>query len=137
MAVTPFRHIDFAVHEPVTKEKLDQYQSNVQWLVDNTPVTLNVDTAGRAGIDSLIIVGGRVRIPFVNGYGAGRVYFNGAFASSTYPVVTSGVVSEGYKHLWVNVGGIGEALLADSTGFDIAVQTTEASNPTYPSVVVN
>lgn len=125
MGATPFRHIDFVNHEPITKEKMDQYQSNVQWLVDHTPVTLHVNEAGQASISNLIIVGGRATVPFSRGWGYTRIYFGGAFDPASRPVVTSGVCSDAIKQPWVNVSGIDNEIFPDSRGFDMAVQSNE------------
>lgn len=136
MAATPFRHISFDDHEPVTKEKLDQLQSNIQWIVDNTPVALSVDAAGNAGISSMIIVAGRATIPITNGRAATRVYFDGAFDASATPIVTTGVISDNYKQLWVGVSGIGDIIAPDPRGFDIGVLTKEPSSKA-PNVTVH
>lgn len=136
MAVTPFRHLDFADHEPVTKEKLDQFQSNIQWLVENSPTTLYINNSGVAAVDSLIIVAGRVKLQTSYGTASTSVYFNGAFDSTTNPVVTTGVGSEGYKHVWVIVNGIGTSVLPDARGFDATVKTTEPLNAN-PVVYLN
>lgn len=136
MAVTPFRHISFDKHEPVTKEKLDQYQSNIQWIVDHTPITLNVNSAGQTAIASMIMVAGRVTIPITNGRAWTRVYFDGAFDYNATPIVTSGVVSDNYKQLWVGVSGIDDMIAPDSRGFDVGVLTREAPG-LAPNVTVH
>jgi len=137
MAVTPFRHIDLANHEPVTKEKLDQFQSNIQWVIDHTPVTLHVNDARQASISNLIIVGGRIKLPFKGGSTAAAVWFNGAFDSTTLPIVTTGINSEGYKQLWTTMSGIGTTALPDSRGFELAIRSMDAITTNYPYIYIN
>jgi hypothetical protein len=136
MAVTPFRHIDIANHEPITKEKLDQYQSNIQWVIDHTPVTLHVNDARQSSISNLIIVGGRIKVPFKGG-AAATVWFNGAFDSSTLPIVTTGINSEVYKQLWCTMSGVGTTTFPDARGFELSIRSMTTLTTTNPYIWVN
>lgn len=138
MAVTPFRHIDFVEHEPVTKEKLDQFQSNVQWIVDNTPITLHVNDLGQSSISNLIVVGGRANLALTYGKASASILFNGAFDSSTKPVVTISVISDTYKHIWATQRGLDSSVFADARGFvvSVAAQDTYTLN-LHPTVYVD
>lgn len=126
MAVTPFRHIDFVKHEPVTKEKLDQFQSNIQWIVDHTPITLHVNDLQQASISNIIVVGGRVPLNIYGTWAWGRAWFDGAFDSTTNPVVTLGLNSEKFKQVYSTMSGIDIAVLPDARGFDFTVVVNDA-----------
>lgn len=128
--VTPFKAIEFAKHDTITRRMLDTVQSNNQWLKDNTPRGRLIAENGAVQDKLTVLVSGRVFIARNKkyNYATRTVRFPAAFDSNCRPNVTTGIMSEGAKEIFVVVNGPSGALLPNSTGFDIQISADDAGN---------
>lgn len=107
MAATPYRPVSFD-DRSLSVEKLQQVQSNIQWLFENTPRMRYTHSQAAIIRDSgiKIIAGktpyGGVELDFLDV----SVYFGSFFSSACRPVVTASVESSGNQRRLVTLRGI-------------------------------
>lgn len=133
---TPFRAMDFIDDRPITKDDLDQMQSNLQWLTDNTPRGRFVRNNNTVQEDSLVVLGGSSYIaprPTEN-HALAKVRFSTAFDSDCQPSVTTGVVCNWKNKVHCVVAGPGEVNYPNSSGFDLRVKI-QASTPQQEYII--
>lgn len=126
MSATPYRAITWAPDELLSEDKMDQLLNNVQWIYENTPrATYSLsDSVVRA--ENVRLACGRVTIPAVKSDNSGaNVSFPNFFSPGCTPIITTGVVSKGQRHVFCVVNGLGEALQPDYRGFGIWINVAE------------
>lgn len=126
---TPFKAVEFAKHETITRHLMDTMQGNAQWLKDNTPRGRNIHDNGSISDSLTVIVSGRVYIARNKKYAYANipVRFPTAFDPRCRPQVTTGIVSESARQIFCVVNGSDGGLMPKSTGFDIFVTADDAS----------
>lgn len=121
MATTPFRAVNWSPSELVGEDKMDQMNSNMSWLRDNTPRGVYTLPSGLRRVEGLRIASGRVLITARKSDSAiAPVRFGNFFSSRCQPIVTTGIVAEGQRKIFAIINGFGQ-LHPDHRGFQVAV----------------
>lgn len=126
---TPFRPQDITTNDVLTTEFVDQMQSNLQWLYENTP-------RGRWYYDEgirdsgLVIKSGRIHIPRTKNKNTvlKSVAFHNDFSPKCRPNVTLGICASADKEIFAVVNGPNGKTLPTSDGFDIKVHVRAGSS---------
>lgn len=123
MAVTPYRAVEFKRDDVITKTTLDQVQSNMQWINDNTPRGRFVRHNDEILDEKLVILAGRKRVRRMpkKDMANAKVRFGRAFSPRCSPHVTTSVVAEKQRRIFCIVNGPGGRLTVNSEGFEIKV----------------
>jgi hypothetical protein len=126
---TPYKALEFAKNDVITKDDVDQMQTNLQYIKDNTPRgrfigprkihnSLNVLIAGRTPIRKNT----KSRSAYV------KVEFPArAFDPGCRPAITTGIVSDQTSKIFCVVNGPGGTDYPTATGFDISVVVSKDS----------
>lgn len=127
MPVTPFKAISFVKDETITKNTMDQLQSNFQWIYDNTPRGGYFRTNGNSRDERTVLMAGRhkvMRDPKTNA-GTASVSFGRGFHPDCKPHVTTGIITDKERRVWCVVNGPGGTGLPNSSGFEIKIRVME------------
>lgn len=121
--------MSFEQNEVITKDKLDQLQSNYQWILENTPRARFISTGGTPRENKVVLLCGRVRFPRnkKKDTAGARVRFGKAFDPRCRPHVTTSVVSVGQIKVFCVINGPGGKAYPDGTGFDVFLDIEAAS----------
>lgn len=121
---TPFRAVNFAQHDIISRDKMDQIQADLYWVYDNTPRGRLFRPNGDILRDDLIVaIAGKKQINRNRKKSTAKasVKFGKAFAANCVPSVTTGVVADFQRNIFCVINGPKGKNLPDSTGFDISV----------------
>lgn len=123
MSATPFRTLGWAPHEVITRDKMEQLQSNYQWIADNRVRGRFYGNGQGKKTTDIILLAGKVRIPrnLKSDTATVSVSFGAAFSSECRPVVTTGVVSDGHVAIFCTVHGLGDMNIPDSRGMEVTI----------------
>lgn len=121
MASTPFKIIQWSPSEIISDSRMDNINSNLSWLYDNTPRGLYTLPGGARKTTNIKIAAGRVAIPPTKSDNASAsVRFGNFFSSGSQPIITTGIVSDFQRKIFCAINGFGE-LQPDHTGFQVFV----------------
>jgi hypothetical protein len=121
---TPYKAVEFTKHEVVTRQTLDQMQSNLQWIKDNTPRSRVYAPNGVPTDVLTVIVSGKALIKKnkKSDTGHANVKFRGnIFDPRCRPHVTRGINAGFQRNIFCTLHGPGKTNYPDSTGFAITV----------------
>lgn len=122
MAATIFRVVNWAPNEVIDEEKVEQINTNIVWLRDNTPRAAYTLPGGLRRVEGLRLVAGRQ--PFgakKSGTSTATVNFGtNLFVENCQPLITTGIVSTKQTELFCIINGIGQ-VQPDNRGFQITV----------------
>lgn len=126
MASTIFRVVNWAPNEVLDEEKMEQINSNIVWLRDNTPRSVYTLPSGIRRIEGLRLVAGRQAFGGKkSGQSTATVNFgSNLFVDNCQPLITTGTVSTKQTDLFVIINGIGQ-LQPDNRGFQITVSVAK------------
>lgn len=131
MASTPFRVVNWSPNELIGEDKMDQMNSNMTWLRDNTPRVYYTLPSGFRRVEGVRIAAGRALIPPKKTDNAtAQVYFNNLFSQGCQPIVTTGIVSSSQRHIFAVVNGLGSTTQPDNRGFGIFVKIMTGNKKT-------
>lgn len=127
---TPFRSVDVATYEPISRRLLDADQANLQWLYENTPRERFYAEDGTYYYNPSVIVCGRVDFSKSKKESkvTKRVNLGKAFHSSCQPDITLSLASPGAQDIFLVLNGPNNQPYPNHTGFDI-VATVMDDNP--------
>ena len=121
---TPYKAIGFEQHDILERHIMDQNQSNLQWIKDNTPRGRVFRDSGR-GIDTnLRLVVGREHIRADKKSDTARVevkFGGNAFDADCHPHITFSVVNDLQRNIFCVVKGPRGARYPNADGFEIWV----------------
>lgn len=119
---SPFVSQSFVTNDVITKDSLDQMQSNLQWLKDNIPRGRYNYNTGYTD-ENAVILCGQVKIGKSKKESVvrKRIRFGKAFAPNCTPNVTFGICSDSTREIFCVINGINGAGFPDGTGFDLVV----------------
>lgn len=122
MAATPYRAVSWAPLELIGEDKMDQMSSNIDYLRDNSLRGNYVFLNGGKRAEGLRIAGGKVLIPRnpKSDSASGPVRFGGFFSSGCKPIITTGIVADFNRRIFVAINGYG-TLEPDHRGFQVFV----------------
>jgi hypothetical protein len=119
---TPYRAVNFVKHDIITKDEMDQLQTNYQWINDNTPRSrLYFTTSSQP--DMMVIIAGKKEIKAnkKTDNALVKVGFGKAFAPTCRPNVTTAVNADFQTNIFCVVHGPKGINLPNSTGFEISI----------------
>ena len=125
MASTPYRAISWQPRDLLGDDKMDQMNSNVQWLFENTPRGMFTTPEGIRRFEGIRIASGRAVIPKKPKADthAVRVGFNNFFSTGCEPNITLGLNMAVNQPMTCNFRGYeGTGMQPDHNGFVIAVR---------------
>lgn len=127
MSILPYRAVEFVEDEVVLQEELDQLQSNYQWINDNTPRGRFFREEGRNQDTKLMLLCGKALVKKNNKESTAsvNVTFEKSFSPACNPQVTTGVVCDFSKKVFVSLRGPGGKGMPDNTGFTLNVDIAE------------
>lgn len=128
---TPFKYQNFVTDAPLTTDDLDQVQTNLQYLFDNTPRgRLYKEGSGKSESEFLMVVCGRewIEKSKTEDTVVRKIKIGGGFSSKCRPNITTGVGSGGKYQVFCQVNGPGGTLLPDSNSFEIKVYVRPVKN---------
>ena len=122
---TPFRAMTFVKNDVITTDKMDQLDSNHQWLLENTPrskVFVGNGTATNL-LTKGMVVGGKVAIKknLKEQTAKVRVNLGSAFDPKCQPHVTTGIVSDFQRKIFCVINGPGGKDLPNASGFEVVI----------------
>ena len=119
----PYRAVSFVDGETITLDKMNQMETNLQWINDNTPRGRYYRASGSPLDVRTIVVGGKalVKKNIKSDSAKVSVRFGRAFSSSCTPNVTVGICSDFQTKIFCVVNGPKGKLFPDATGFEIYV----------------
>lgn len=123
MPVTPFKAMKFKKNDVITKDDMDQMNSNLQYLEDMTPHARFYKGDGTPMDIRSTIIGGRTRIRKNKKSDDARVRVSfpaGTFDADCHPHVTTGIIAEHQTKIFCVVNGPGVAY-PNANGFDIQI----------------
>jgi hypothetical protein len=121
MATTPFKIIQWSPSEIISDSRMDNINSNLSWLYENTPLGIYTLPGGARKTTGIRIACGRVTIPPTKSDNASAsVRFGNFFSSGCQPIITTGIVSDFQRRLFAAINGFGD-LNPDHTGFQVYV----------------
>jgi len=122
LADTQYRAVAWQADDLATVDKMQQSESNVDWIKDNTP-RARYRAYNVQRWTGLRLLSGVAMIPSQSdANGAVDVNFGEFFTSDCQPVITNGVITEN-RRVIVTLTGLGK-LIPDERGFHIFVQNT-------------
>ena len=123
MDAVPYRAVEFAQDQTITKSDMDQLQANYTYLWENTPRGSFMRASGDLLEVRTVVVCGRSFIKKSNKQDtAGAVVrFGKTFAPKCHPHVTTGVVADKEKRIFCTITGPGGKATPDASGFEIKV----------------
>lgn len=128
MAATPFKIIQWSPSEIISDDRMDNINSNLTWLHDNTPRGLYTLPGGARKSTNIKISGGRVVIPASKSDSASAsVRFGNFFSAGCQPIITTGIVADFNRRIFCAINGFGE-LQPDHTGFQVFVNVAAEVN---------
>lgn len=128
MAATPFKIIQWSPSDIISDDRMDNINSNLNWLNRNTPRALYTLPGGARKSEAIKIAAGRVVIPASKSdQGSASVRFGNFFSSGCQPIITTGIVSDFQRRIFVVINGFGE-LQPDHTGFRVLVNIAAELN---------
>lgn len=125
--ITPFKSMNFVLNEVITKDELDTMQTNLQWLLDNTPRGRFIQENGRPVDVRSVIVSGREDIPASKNNSTVKksVTFPKAFYVNCRPNVTTAILTDAEPEVFCVVSGPGNSIVPTATGFEITVTVND------------
>jgi hypothetical protein len=120
---TPYKAVTFAKHDIVTREVMDQLETNARWIVENTPRGRFYRGSGEPRPENLVLVAGKVIIPANKNSDSAtvKVSFPRAFANNCHPAVTTAVNADFQRRIHCVVTGPNNSSYPNSHGFDVKV----------------
>jgi len=130
---TPYRAVDFAEHEVITLETMNQISNNLQWIHDNTPRSrffTEVDEVVTTTDERMVILFGRINVgqSRKNSTVKKKVSFAKSFAPDCLPNVTTGVIARGAGNVFCVVNGPKGSVLPTARGCEIVVTAPHADD---------
>lgn len=121
MAATPYKQVTFEQGDVITRDTLDQIQTNFQWIKDNAPRTRLFLPDDTWSDTNLVIMAGKVKINPNKKSDTGKavVKFQPGFAADTRPHVTTAIVATWTRKIHCTVGGIGSESYPTAEGFEV------------------
>jgi hypothetical protein len=116
-----FKVVNWTPNEVVGEEKMEQMNTNMVWLRDNTPRAIYTLPSGFRRDTGLRIAAGRTNFAARRSDTArSTVYFNNLFVEGCQPIITTGLISNKQVNVVHAISGIGQ-LHPDARGFEINV----------------
>jgi hypothetical protein len=124
--------MSFTKNDNVTRDVVNQLQSNYQWINDNAPRgRFYGDERIIPDVKSVIACGRVVLHKNKNQDNAqASVQFGKAFAADCRPHVTTGIISTSRKDVFVIIGGPGGFLAPTASGFTLKLVVLEENRDT-------
>lgn len=119
MATTPFKATNWSPNELIGEDKMDQMSANMNWLRDNTPRGLYTLPGGSKRVEGLRIASGKAIVASRKAAVADiEVRFSSFFSSGCQPSITTGIVSNATRRIFLVYRGIGQ-VQPDNRGFEL------------------
>lgn len=136
MAVEPYRAISWSPYEPITDVRMNQSETNLQWIHDNTPRALWTGKDGSSSRrEGLKIASGKALFSKRESDRATtRVRFGQFFSEFCEPNLATTLLTTGQRKIFHVCSGLDGALHPDHRGFEISVEVA-ANNEKQDSIV--
>lgn len=124
---TPYRAVSFVKHDIISRDQMDQIESNLQWINDNTPRGRLYQKNARVRSNLLVVLAGKKQINRNRKHSNAKatVKFGKAFDPTCQPNVTTGVCADFQRAIFCVVNGPNGINLPNSTGFEIQVNVQD------------
>lgn len=121
MVATPYKTITFDDGDVITLDTLDQMQSNLQWIKDNSPRSRTFLSDDTWMSTRTVILAGKVKINPNKKSDTGKaiVHLPPLFDPACTPMVTTGIIATWTRKIHCTVTGLGAASLPSAAGFEV------------------
>lgn len=120
---TAYKAVTFVKHDIITRPDLDQLNSNLRWIQENTPRGRHYRDEGESRPVNIMMIAGKVHIRQNRKSDSATVgvKFERSFAPNCNPSVTTGVVADFQRKIFCVVHGPGGTNYPTNHGFQISV----------------